>query len=79
MNKIHKEQNKMIAEIENLFGKGNINEIGFARCIWRMLYNNYITSCTIMEEELSKAEISYLIEYGCKVMRKNDNEILVTL
>lgn len=78
MNKITKEQNKMIAEIENLFGKGNINEIGFARCIWRMLYNNYITSCTIMEEEISQAEIAYFLDYGCQVIRK-DNEIIVTL
>ena len=78
MNKILKEQRKMFSEIDNLFEKGNINEIGFARCIWRMLYNNYITSCTIMEEEISRAEIAYLLEYGCKVIRKND-EILVTL
>lgn len=78
MNKILKEQRKMFAEIDNLFGKGNINETGFARCIWLMLYNNYITSCTIMDEEISKAEITYLVEYGCKVIRK-DNEIIVTL
>lgn len=78
MNKILKEQKKMFAEIENLFGKGNINEIGFARCIWLMLYNNYITSVTIMEEEISEAEIAYFLDYGCQVIRKND-EIVVTL
>ena len=67
----------MFNEIDNLFAKGNINEIGFARCIWLMLYNNYITCCHIDAEEISEAEITYLRSYGCKVENK-DNEILVT-
>lgn len=68
----------MFAEIDNLFQKGNINEIGFARCIWLMLYNNYISSCTIEKEEISEAEITYLRFYGCKI-KKKENEIVITL
>jgi len=78
MNKIKKESNKMIAEIDNLFSKGNINEIGFARCIYLMLYNNYISSCNIEAEEISEAEIAYLRSYGCKIEEK-ENEIVITL
>lgn len=78
MNKVQKEQRKMFSEIDNLFEKGNINEIGFARCIWLMLYNNYITSVTIMEEEISEAEIAYLTSYGCNLEFK-DTEIIVTI
>lgn len=68
----------MFSEIDNLFSKGNINEIGFARCIYLMLYNNYISSCTVESDEISNAEISYLQSYGCKVEEKG-TEILVTL
>lgn len=78
MNKIKRESNKMIAEIDNLFSRGNINEIGFARCIYLMLYNNYILSCTIESAEISTAEIAYLQSYGCKV-KENENEIIITL
>lgn len=78
MNKVQKHQQKMFSEIDNLFQKGNINEIGFARCIWLMLSNNYITSCMVDIEELSNAEIIYLRSYGCKVEEKND-EILISL
>ena len=68
----------MIAEIDNLFSKGNINEIGFARCIYLMLYNNYITCCNIEADEMSEAEITYLRSYGCKVENK-ENDTVVTL
>ena len=68
----------MFSEIDNLFQKGNINEIGFARCIFLMLYNNYITCCHVDAEEISEAEISYLRSYGCKVEEK-ENEILISL
>lgn len=78
MNEIKKAQKKMFAEIDNLFQNGNINEIGFARCIWLMLNNNYITSCTVDSEELSNAEIIYLRSYGCKVEEK-ETEILISL
>ena len=78
MNKIKKHSQKMFSEIDNLFSKGNINEIGFARCIYLMLYNNYISSCNIEADEISKAEIVYLQSYGCKV-KENENEIVITL
>ena len=68
----------MFSEIDNLFSKGNINEIGFARCIYLMLYNNYISSCNIEADEISEAEITYLRSYGCKIKEK-ENEIVITI
>lgn len=69
----------MYNEIDNLFQKGNINEIGWARCIWLMLYNNYVDTFFLPIEETSDAEIIYLKQYGCRVQYESDILYKVTL